>query len=131
MRSRSDGNSDLSSSDLEDSAITIRKTSLSGIQADGDRWWPNPILRGWLVRTTSVPFPLTPALSPRAKPCPHLFVLMYHYLIVPQPLMYFIGGCLNPMRPPFVLHRLNRPTGPATNSLAPNCPINVSTSVCA
>src|ERR1035438_409818 len=71
------------------------------------------------------------SLSSRAKPCPHLFVLMYHYLIVPQPLMYFIEGCLNQMRPPFVLHRLNPPTGPATNSLAPNCPINVSTSVCA
>src|ERR1019366_1725447 len=71
------------------------------------------------------------SLSSGAKPCPHLFVLMYHYLIVPQPLMYFIEGCLNQMRPPFVLHRLNRPTGPATNSLAPNCPINVSTSVCA
>ena len=67
----------------------------------------------------------------RAKPCPHLFVLIYHYLIVPQPLMYFIEGCLNQMGPPFAPHRPNRPTGPATNSLAPNCPINVSTSVCA
>src|ERR1017187_7219682 len=71
------------------------------------------------------------SLSSGAKPCPHLFMAIYHYLIVPQPLMYSMVGCLNQMRPPFVPHQLNPPTGPATNSLAPNCPINVSTSACA
>jgi hypothetical protein len=80
-------------------------------------------------RVSHSPSPLPS--PPKAKPCPHLFMAIYHYLIVPQPLMYFIGGCLNQMRPPFVHHRLNPPTGPTTNSLAPNCPINVSTSVCA
>ena len=35
------------------------------------------------------------------------------------------------MHPCFVRYPLNPPTGPAMNSLAPNCLINVSIGVCA
>src|SRR5271157_3750660 len=79
---------------------------------------PLPVRRIWL-----------PLLG--AKHCPHLFMAIYHYLLVPQLLMYSMVGCLNQMRPPFVPHPLNLPTGPATNLRAPNCPINVSTNGCA
>jgi hypothetical protein len=75
-------------------------------------------------RTTWLPLP-------RAHDYPQLSMRNYHYLLVPQGLMYFIAGCLNHLHPGFARHPLRLRTGPATNSLAPNCPINVSTSVCA
>src|ERR1035437_3487955 len=91
------------------------------------------VSEGRLTRLGAVgrPVPPHPDPLPQAKHCPHLFMVIYHYLIVPQPLMYSMVGCLSQMRPPFVPHQRNLPTGPVTNSRPPNCPINVSTSACA
>jgi hypothetical protein len=56
----------------------------------------------------------------------NFFMSLGNFCLVPQRLMQFMEGCLNPMHPPNRRPIRPTPTGRMTNSLTPCCPINAS-----